>query len=70
MFSKYWFTDVDECETNNGGCPQVCLNTIGSYSCKCRDGFIMDEDSCKGFHVFFAWIRNYLLKRACKQFSC
>ncbi|EQB77110.1 hypothetical protein CB1_000156003 [Camelus ferus] len=31
-------TDVDECSTRGGGCPQRCVNTAGSYWCQCREG--------------------------------
>ncbi|XP_011408844.1 PREDICTED: oncoprotein-induced transcript 3 protein-like, partial [Amphimedon queenslandica] len=30
---------INECDTNNGGCEQDCINTIGSYQCQCREGF-------------------------------
>lgn len=36
--------DVDECDTNNGGCSQVCLNRPGNYSCECRTGYILSDD--------------------------
>nr|CAI9707040.1 unnamed protein product [Rangifer tarandus platyrhynchus] len=31
-------TDVDECRAGGGGCPQHCVNTAGSYWCRCREG--------------------------------
>ncbi|XP_043530284.1 nephronectin a isoform X1 [Chiloscyllium plagiosum] len=33
--------DVDECATGNVVCPRFrkCINTFGSYYCKCHDGF-------------------------------
>ncbi|XP_010849024.1 PREDICTED: uncharacterized protein LOC104996459, partial [Bison bison bison] len=31
-------TDVDECSTGEGGCPQRCVNTAGSYWCQCWEG--------------------------------
>ncbi|XP_019618512.1 PREDICTED: uncharacterized protein LOC109465602, partial [Branchiostoma belcheri] len=37
-------SDIDECETNNGGCAQICTNTIGSFQCSCRDGFGLNTD--------------------------
>ena len=60
-------TDIDECATNNGNCGQTCNNTIGSYSCSCVAGYLLNADSrsCSGkintfryakctylFHVF------------------
>ena len=42
--------DINECNTNNGGCSQMCLNTNGSYICLCRSGYILDANnrSCNG----------------------
>ncbi|XP_013406006.1 uncharacterized protein LOC106170605 [Lingula anatina] len=31
--------DTDECLVNNGGCSQICVNTIGSFYCACRQGY-------------------------------
>ncbi|CAN8006556.1 unnamed protein product, partial [Ixodes hexagonus] len=28
-------SDVDECEVNNGGCEERCINTFGSFRCQC-----------------------------------
>ena len=42
MFS--YFVDIDECSTNIHGCQQVCVNTEGSYSCECRDGYALDDN--------------------------
>lgn len=35
------FADVDECATGHAVCPRFrkCINTFGSYICKCHDGF-------------------------------
>lgn len=48
-FAAVFFTDVDECSTNNGGCMQECKNTIGSYVCSCHNGYILHENGhdCK-----------------------
>ena len=44
------YTDIDECAVNNGGCAQVCLNTLGSFSCACMNGFQLSGDgrNCSG----------------------
>jgi len=39
--------DVNECDTNNGNCDQICENSQGSYQCKCRDGFLLNSDKHK-----------------------
>ncbi len=42
--------DVNECDVNNGGCNQTCVNEIGSYHCECDIGFLLHNDShdCTG----------------------
>lgn len=35
-FAAIFFTDKDECATDNGGCQHVCRNTIGAYYCSCH----------------------------------
>ncbi|XP_070570968.1 multiple epidermal growth factor-like domains protein 6 [Ptychodera flava] len=37
-------TDVNECDHDNGGCDQACVNTDGSYYCTCRSGFTLTLD--------------------------
>lgn len=44
-------------------CDQICLNTDGSYTCSCRDGFILDNDrrSCLGkCNMFMHSCASYL----------
>ena len=43
-------SDVNECQTSNGGCEQVCTNTIGSFECSCNRGFSLSSDgvNCNG----------------------
>lgn len=50
----YAWTDINECDTQNGGCQHICMNTEGSYSCQCRSGFILKQDkhSCTGNYYF------------------
>lgn len=46
-----WFfcTDVNECETENP-CVQTCVNTYGSFICRCDPGYELEEDGihCSG----------------------
>ena len=35
------FTDVDECDTKNGGCDQTCTNNNGSFLCSCDTGYTL-----------------------------
>lgn len=43
------FVDKDECSKDNGGCQHECINTVGSYVCQCRNGFVLHENKhdCK-----------------------
>ncbi|NXF38823.1 TLL1 protein, partial [Nyctibius bracteatus] len=45
LFSLY----KDECSKDNGGCQHECINTVGSYVCQCRNGFVLHENKhdCK-----------------------
>ena len=38
-------TDYNECVNNNGGCDQICINTIPGHHCDCYDGFTLDSDN-------------------------
>ncbi|KAM5281536.1 vitamin K-dependent protein S [Ctenodactylus gundi] len=44
--------DINECKdplSMNGGCSQICDNTLGSFQCSCRSGFelLPNEKDCK-----------------------
>lgn len=40
--------DLNECNTY-GSCSQMCINTEGSYTCSCVEGYVLQADnrSCK-----------------------
>ena len=42
--------DINECNINNGGCSDICENTVGSYQCRCNQGFVLQSDgqTCSG----------------------
>ena len=42
--------DVKECDIGNGGCSQVCVEEEGSFSCKCKPGYVLqiDNQTCSG----------------------
>ena len=48
-----FFLDINECDTNNGGCEHNCTNVIGSYNCSCAVGWLLDEDlhGCSGWYL-------------------
>ena len=43
------FIDIDECSGINQ-CQQLCINTEGSFTCNCTEGFTLesDERNCTG----------------------
>ena len=52
--------DIDECKTNLCSCHvnADCLNTIGSYVCRCHTGYIGDGTNCDGNSIlsfYFFW---------------
>ena len=34
---------MNECDVNNGGCSQVCINRRGNFSCECRSGYTLND---------------------------
>ena len=46
--------DTNECNSNNGGCNQTCINEIGSFHCECDIGYTLDDDGlgCTGTCVY------------------
>ena len=42
--------DINECLSSNGFCAQQCINTAGSYFCRCNPGFYLDSNgrTCSG----------------------
>ena len=44
------FSDIDECTRDGHDCNQLCINTVGSYECMCRDGYFLHQDgkTCLG----------------------
>ena len=47
--------DINECNTDNGGCEENCQNNIGTYSCFCLTGYLIDTNghNCTGLQYFF-----------------
>ena len=57
----YLLTDINECDYNNGGCQQTCVNANGSYACFCRAGYTLNFNGhkCDGMYEFSASINRY-----------
>ena len=53
IMTCYLVVDINECMSNNGGCEQICVNNIGSYSCDCHEGYDVDVDglNCSGMLI-------------------
>ena len=57
VFSSYEIpfvvSDIDECEDGTHNCDvnAVCINTLGSYNCTCKDGFYGDGINCIGNYL-------------------
>ena len=49
-YAHTYSVDVNECDDGrDGGCEQVCFNTIGSYHCNCNTGYnLIDDYNCSG----------------------
>lgn len=45
-----FFSDDNECEQNNGGCSEFCVNLKNSYRCECGIGRTLGSDgkTCEG----------------------
>ena len=42
--------DINECLDSNAGCDHTYTNTVGSFECSCRQGYVLlvDEQACEG----------------------
>ena len=49
-FLLFYYSDINECNSNISGCSQECFNTVGSYYCGCDDGYLLGSDNhtCTG----------------------
>lgn len=48
--SPHFVLDLDECAESVDGCEQVCINSVGSFSCDCNTGYDLQPDlkACQG----------------------
>ena len=53
---------MNECDTDNGGCSQICDNGIGHFNCSCYVGNTLDTNklTCRGEH-FDADFQQFLI---------
>uniref|UniRef100_A0A914CFW4 Uncharacterized protein n=1 Tax=Acrobeloides nanus TaxID=290746 RepID=A0A914CFW4_9BILA len=50
--------DINECLVQNGFCEHDCVNTIGTYYCRCFPGYQLDDDGRKCIDVNECLIDN------------
>ena len=54
----FLFLDIDECAAQVNPCDAVanseCMNTNGSYSCQCKNGFVKNGPNCEGGTQFLS----------------
>ena len=45
--------DINECAVRNGGCTQTCVNKVGSFECRCKNGYTLyaDKKTCGGMQL-------------------
>ena len=42
--SCFFSLDIDECKTFDGSCSHSCSNVVGTYTCTCPTGFVLDDN--------------------------
>lgn len=52
---------MDECESGDNECEEMCTNTEGGYECSCEEGRQLgsDEKSCEDIEVSIVCISPY-----------
>ena len=55
IFLYTLYTDINECSESTDGCQQMCMNTIGSFSCACNRGYRLAGNGhrCDGMCVLY-----------------
>ena len=53
METDFILSDIDECSSETDPCDDqsYCVNTVGSYSCPCKQGFTHTAKGCSGISV-------------------
>ena len=54
FFTIFAMTDLNECASTAHNCDSsaACINTLGSFSCACNDGFYGNGISCQGEELY------------------
>lgn len=64
IYQKLSVADVDECAINGVCSNGLCINTAGSFHCRCKDGFQISPDgrNCLGELSLRVCMFNCILK--------
>ena len=64
-----YFSDIDECQSQDLCTNGKCINYAGGYECSCDPGFEPSSDMrhCIGKHFMTADIKRHLIKKVCEQ---
>lgn len=64
------FSDINECVSNTHKCSHhaECINTLGSYKCKCKQGFRGTGFDCSGERLNQTW-KQWISKIICIMYS-
>lgn len=55
------FSETDECRKNNGGCAQICEDTVGGHRCSCRPGYELKSNKrdCEGSELSHSILTHF-----------
>ena len=49
LLSQFFAADINECLVDNGSCDHECLNQVGSFECRCINGYrLANGGECVG----------------------
>lgn len=69
-------SDIDECEQpSSNACDHECVNTVGSFLCRCHRGYILAPDrhscipvhSCESVVLEGSFVRSNICKYSCNE---
>lgn len=67
LYYFFYHLDINECSKDNGGCDQICKNTMGSFICECNEGYQLDKDSKNCYDINECLIDNGNCSQICKN---